>query len=59
MIFILSYENGIYTVSILENTNTLTGTFSYKANASFIKAENKKLYIGKDTSISCINIAKN
>lgn len=58
-IFILSKNKTNYTVTIIENTNTKEGEFSFEAQTAFIQAVNNHLYIGKDNSISCIEISKN
>jgi len=57
-VFLLSKNKRNYTVSIIENTNTKEGDFSFEADTAFIQTIDDKLYIGKDTSISCIKITK-
>lgn len=58
-VFLLSKNKKDYTVSLLENTNTKEGEFSFTAESAFIIPKGKNLYIGKDDSISCINLTKN
>lgn len=58
-IFLLSKNKNDYTVSIIENTNTKEGEFSFKAQTAFIQVQENKLYIGKDNSIACIDLTKN
>ncbi len=57
-VFLLSKNKKLYTVSIIENTNTKEGEFSFEADSAFIQTAGDKLYIGKDNTISCISITK-
>ena len=57
-VFVLTKEGENYTVYVLEKNSSLVGKFSYQANASFIQTDENSLYIGKDSSISKINIVK-
>lgn len=56
LFILLGRAKNKYTVYILDSTCNLTGSFSYSANSSFIKVTEGKLFIGKDNSISCINL---
>lgn len=47
-----------YTVYIVERLATLIGQFSFDANVAFIKTNGDKLYIGKDSTISCLTLEK-
>lgn len=58
LIFLLAKENETYTVYTLEKPATLCSTFSFKASSAFIKLQNDKLFIGKDSKISSINISQ-
>ncbi|MCF0241001.1 MAG: hypothetical protein HUK25_00090, partial [Treponema sp.] len=58
LVFILGKNKNEYTVYICEKTNSIAGSFSFTADTAFIKAFGNKLYIGKDNSISKINITK-
>ena len=58
LIFVLGKKNKEYTVYIIEKTDTLEGSFSFEADAAFIKTCNNNLYVGQDTSISKIKISK-
>ena len=51
-------EKNNYTVSIIDNTDTLEGSFSFTADSAFIHAEDNNIYLGKDSSISKISISK-
>lgn len=57
--FILTKANEKYTVYIVENYSTLTGFFSFSAEHAFILADENRLYVGKDSTISCLSISKN
>lgn len=58
LIYLLSKNKKNYTVTILENTNAVEGSFNFEADSAFIKTENNNLYIGKDNSISCIAVTR-
>ena len=57
-IFLLGKNQQAYTVSLIENTNTLGGSFSFDAETAFIHSVDNNLYIGKDNTISCLSISK-
>lgn len=57
--FILSKENGTYTVSVVEGFGVLAGTFSFEASSACIAAKDGSLFVGRDTKISKIRIAHN
>lgn len=57
-LYLLSKKQNEYTVSMIENTNTLAGSFSFEAETAFIHAVDNNLYVGKDNSISRLTIAK-
>lgn len=56
--FLLTKSNDEYTVYIIEKNSTLIGSFSFNANTAFIHTDKNTLFIGKDSSISKINILK-
>lgn len=56
--FILSKENKTYTVTFVENFATFAGAFSFDANTAFIQTKDNMLFVGKDTTISHIEILK-
>lgn len=58
-IFLLTKKDNRYTVYIIEKFATLTGSFTFKADCAFILTHKDKLFIGKDSTISCISISKN
>ncbi|MBQ6056083.1 MAG: hypothetical protein IJL34_00265 [Treponema sp.] len=53
-VFILSKADGRYTVSVLEKYSVYTGSFSFKADHAFINVHSNRLFVGKDSSISCM-----
>lgn len=55
---LLGKEKDKYTVSIIDNTDTLEGSFSFTADSAFLHAENNNIYLGKDNSISKIFILR-
>lgn len=57
-VVLLSKNKKNYTITLIENTNTKEGDFSFEANTAFIQTLGNKLYIGKDNSISCIAITR-
>ena len=58
-VYILTKNKKHYTVTIIENTNTIEGSFSFDADTAFIQAYNNNLFVGKDSSISRIEISRN
>ncbi len=55
-VFVLSKHNGKYYVSIIQNHISYSGNFSFKAENAFIAIEDNSLFVGKDSSISRIDI---
>lgn len=55
---LLGKDKNNYTVSIIDNTDTLEGAFSFTADSAFIHAADNNIYLGKDSSISKIAISK-
>ena len=55
---LLGKEKNTYTVSILDNTNTLEGAFSFTADSAFLHATGKEIYLGKNNSISKIQVTR-
>jgi hypothetical protein len=58
LVFALTKSETAYSVYILENYNMLLGSFSFKAEHTFIRASGKALYIGKDSFISKLEISR-
>ncbi len=57
-VILLGKDKSNYTVSVIDNTNTLEGSFSFKAESAFIKARGNEIYLGKDSSISRMTVSK-
>ena len=57
-IFLLTNQNDNFNVYIIEKDCMKTGYFSFKAKNAYIQANEEKLYVGRDSSISCIKISK-
>ena len=55
---LLGKEKNTYTVSIIDNTDTLEGAFSFNADSAFIHASENNIYLGKDSSISKISVSR-
>lgn len=58
MVFLLGKNNTDYTVYILGKKNILLGSFSFEAETACIQTNNNSLFLGKDNSISKIEITK-
>lgn len=56
--YVLTKQNRKYTVYCIEKFATLIGSFSFEADTSFIQTKENKLYIGRDSAISCIKLEK-
>lgn len=56
---VISTSDYRYTVYIVERLATLMGKFSFNANVAFIKTDENRLYIGKDSTVSCLTLEKN
>ena len=55
---LMGKEKNSYTVSIIDNTDTLEGSFSFTADSAFIHASDNSIYLGKDNSISKLSISR-
>jgi len=58
LVFILSRNNGSYTVTALEPFNHPAGSFSYSAQSSFIQVRGDALFVGRDNKISRLTISR-
>lgn len=58
LVFILSRNGSTYTVTALEPFDHPAGSFSYKAQSSFIQIRGDELFVGKDNKISRITISR-
>ena len=55
---LMGKKKNTYTVSIIDNTDTLEGSFSFTADSAFIHASGNNIYLGKDNSISKISVSR-
>ena len=55
---LLGKEKNNYTVSIIDNTDTIEGSFSFTADSAFIHAADNNIYLGKNNSISKLAITR-
>ncbi len=58
LVFFMGKNKNKYTVYLIEKSNSLGGSFSFTADSAFIRSDNENLYIGKNNSLSKINISK-
>ena len=56
-VFVLSKKDNTYSVHIIEKFDRYTGCFSFKADNAFITVKNNSLFVGRDSSISRIDIS--
>ena len=59
LVFVLTKDDVKYTVYIIEKFDTMNGSFSFDAETAFIRTDGDNLFVGKDSSVSRIRIAKN
>lgn len=67
LVYILSKEKttddvvskNVFTVTVLEPFDSIAGSFSFKANDAFLRVKDEKLFIGRDSKISRIDVLKN
>ncbi len=57
-VFILSHDKERYYVSVLENQDIYSGNFSFTADSAFITVKDDSLFVGKNSTISRIDISK-
>lgn len=57
-VILLGKEKASYTLSIIDSTNTLEGSFSFKAETAFVHADKQDIYLGKDNTISRFSVSK-
>lgn len=55
-VFILSKDNNRYYVTLIENYDKASGNFSFTAESAFIAVRNDSLFVGRDSTISRIDI---
>ena len=57
-VILLGKEKSSYTLSIIDSTNTLEGSFCFKADTAFVHADKQDIYLGKDNTISRFSVSK-
>jgi hypothetical protein len=57
-VFVLSKKQREYTVWVLEKMSKPAGSFSFEADSAFIRTSPGALYVGKNTTISKINVSR-
>lgn len=57
-VVLLGKEKNNYTVTIIDQTNTPEGSFSFTADSAFINASENDIYLGKDNTISRMTVSK-
>ena len=57
-VLLLGKEKTNYTLYIVDETNTLEGSFTCKADAAFVYADENDIYFGKDNTISRLSVSK-
>ncbi len=58
LMFILSRDKGVYTVTVLEPFDQVLATTSFKADNSFLLVRGEHVFIGRDNKISRLTISK-
>ena len=57
-VILLGKEKSTYSLSIIDRTNTLEGSFKFNALSAFVYADNNDIYLGKDNTISRLSVSK-
>lgn len=57
-VFVLTKNKNRYTVYVIEKFATLSGHFSFEADSAFIQTKDSMLFVGKNSTISCIKIGQ-
>lgn len=56
LIAVLAKDKDRYTIYLIEMSGTFIGSFGFQADAAFITIEDDNLFVGRNTSISKINL---
>ncbi len=59
VVFVLSKLDNNCTITIIEGSSNVLGTYEYQAENTFISAKDDNLFLGLDDKISCIQVIKN
>ena len=57
-VILLGKDKTSYSLSMIDGTNTLEGSFSFKADSAFVYADKNDIYLGKDNTISRLSVSK-
>lgn len=57
-VYMLSKDNDSYTVSVVQPFDTHAGSFSFKAQSAFIAVKDNALFVGKDGTISRMDVVQ-
>lgn len=55
---VLSKKNGTYTVTVIEPEDHPIAQFSFDSECAFIQTKGDKLFVGKDSKISCLKVSR-
>ena len=58
LVLLLGKNKNNYTLTIIDDTNTQEGSFSFSADAAFVHAIGNDIYLGKDNTISRLTVSK-
>ena len=58
LVFVLSRDNSVFTVTVLEKNTHQMASFNFKGESSFIQTKGNSLFIGRDNKISRISITR-
>jgi hypothetical protein len=59
LVLVLSKDNDLYTVTLLEDVYKKTGSFSFKAENAFLITQDNSVFLGKDSQISRFDVSRN
>lgn len=57
-VILLGKDKTNYTLTIIDDTNTQEGSFSFTADSAFVHAIGNDIYLGKDNTISRLTVSK-
>ena len=58
LVTVLSKKNSVYTVTVLEEDAHPVAQFSFPAECAFIQTHGDRLFLGKDSKISCLKYSR-
>ena len=57
-VLLLGKEKSSYTLYVVDETNTLEGSFTCQANSAFVYADEEDIFFGKDNTISRLSVSR-